>query len=629
MLESLRKFVNKKFDQSISSFGFVAPIIYRFTGIRQIGSFALMTLTQTALEGARMAYLLALIQQLIHSDKSQAVGNLSLFGFGFTLPLLQFGASDGAQLLMTTLLVWVCHTTVGIYSQLWATRMEVGLVARIRNRVTEQVFSMNLDELVQYQEGRFHGLWQHSRHVGTALGVFYRVLLSFMTLACMLFLIIKVYPMGFLVIGGIWLVLFPSQRYFSNRVRANSAIANAINNQALAHLEQFLYGMRLIKLAKLESRERDRQDLLHDNYNQRHLTSKVLQQVSTGVAEIIAFASVVAVVSLGISYQLNTEKIVAFSLLLVRIAPVLVTLGTMRMQWAEMHGPIEDLRSFLSGRDLNTAETLLEVESSAPTERLPCPNMIQVQNVSYAYLKRNPVLHSVSATFRKGQITAVMGVTGSGKSTLMDILAGFRRPTAGQMQLVSESLESEQPDEYYGRRVGYASQEPIIFNNTLRENLKFFVENAGERELMEAVKLACAEELVRDLPRGLDEKLGQRGSLISGGQRQRVALARVLLQNKDILLLDEATSAIDLLTESRILKSLELMKRDRIVVLATHRLSSAHLFDHIILMHGGKILEEGSHKDLMAKAGVYRELYFLQESNPGSDMDKLSAMLRM
>ena len=233
------------------------------------------------------------------------------------------------------------------------------------------------------------------------------------------------------------------------------------------------------------------------------------------------------------------------------------------------------------------------------------------------------MLDDVSLTFPRGSITAIVGASGSGKTTLVELLAGYRPVQEGRVLVDGEDL-SRFDAESYREQIGYVTQDTIMFHDTLRQNLKFLKPEASDAEVERALRLAAADEFVG--ARGLDSMLGEHGLKVSGGQRQRIALARVFLQDPTFLLLDEATSGLDLYTESQVFSNLLELRRDKIVLVVAHRLSAITRFDRIVVMHQGRVVEQGSHQELLAARGLYFHLYGLQEYSPEASLAALSTL---
>jgi subfamily B ATP-binding cassette protein MsbA len=258
-------------------------------------------------------------------------------------------------------------------------------------------------------------------------------------------------------------------------------------------------------------------------------------------------------------------------------------------------------------------------EQAHPGRTVSVVSRLELDGVEFGYGDGPSVIDALSLSFERGTVTAIVGTSGSGKTTVLELLAGFRMPRRGHL-LVDGADLTELDLDSYRRRIGYASQEAILFHGGALENVRFLRPHASDADVERAIALACAEEFL-----GRDERdVGEHGRKLSGGQRQRVALARVFLQHPDVLLLDEATNALDLATEARLYENLlRLRDEGKIVAVVAHRLSALTSFDRIVVLHEGQPAEVGSHDELMAAGGIYYHLFSLQQLEPERPPEEL------
>ncbi|HVP31237.1 MAG TPA: ABC transporter ATP-binding protein [Myxococcota bacterium] len=233
---------------------------------------------------------------------------------------------------------------------------------------------------------------------------------------------------------------------------------------------------------------------------------------------------------------------------------------------------------------------------------------VAFRGVGFSYAPGRPVLHDVSFEARPGTITAIVGPTGSGKSTLVALLLRLFDPDAGSIELDGVDLRRLRLDALRAH-VAIALQENLLFGTTVRENLRYAAPAASDAELRRAAAVACVDEFVETLPDGYDTLLGERGSKLSTGQRQRLSIARAVLKDAPILVLDEPTASLDAETELRVLRRLAEWGRGRAIFLITHRLSTVRRADRVLVLQEGRLVEQGSHDELVARpGGVYRRL---------------------
>ena len=233
---------------------------------------------------------------------------------------------------------------------------------------------------------------------------------------------------------------------------------------------------------------------------------------------------------------------------------------------------------------------------------------IEFKDVTFGYSREDdPTIHQVSVKIPAGKTVAFVGETGAGKSTVFNLLTGFYQPWEGHITLGDEPIATLSK-EWLRQKIGYVTQENFLFNTSVRDNLLLANPKASDEELWAALQSANASQFVQDLPQGLDTVTGERGSRLSGGEKQRISIARALLKNPPVLLLDEATSAVDNETERLIQASLDNLRKNRTCLVIAHRLSTIVAADIICVMRAGKIIEQGTHEELLKLNGNYAEL---------------------
>jgi subfamily B ATP-binding cassette protein MsbA len=235
---------------------------------------------------------------------------------------------------------------------------------------------------------------------------------------------------------------------------------------------------------------------------------------------------------------------------------------------------------------------------------------IVYDQVTFRYGQED-VLRQVSFEIRKGQTVALVGPSGSGKSTLIDLLLRFYEVNDGEIWVDGRNIKQYDLQDLR-RLVGYVSQEPILFNDSIYNNIALGVEEATREQVMEAARVANAHEFIMRTESGYETNIGDRGSKLSGGQRQRLSIARAVLSNPPILLLDEATSALDTESEKLVQEALEHLMQNRTSIVIAHRLSTVKNADVIMVLQNGVLEEKGRHEELIKKGGVYNKLHSLQ-----------------
>jgi subfamily B ATP-binding cassette protein MsbA len=249
----------------------------------------------------------------------------------------------------------------------------------------------------------------------------------------------------------------------------------------------------------------------------------------------------------------------------------------------------------------------------------PLRHQIEYRDVSFRY-NSEPVLSGISLTIPKGTVTALVGLSGAGKSTFVDLIPRFYDVNSGGILIDGTDIRDVRLSSLRGQ-IGIVTQEIFLFNDTIRNNICYGHAESGEDRMVEAAKTAYAHDFILNFPEGYDTRIGERGLKLSGGERQRLSIARAILKNPEILILDEATSSLDSESETMVQKALNNLMRNRTTVVIAHRLSTIVNADRIVVLDGGRIAEVGTHKELLERNGLYRKIYHLQFETPRLEED--------
>jgi ABC-type multidrug transport system fused ATPase/permease subunit len=313
---------------------------------------------------------------------------------------------------------------------------------------------------------------------------------------------------------------------------------------------------------------------------------------------------------LGLVTYVAAERALSGAITPGEVLVVVAYAGTLYGPMSGIASTIGELRAAAAA-----AERVFEVldhphVSDRPDARPPHPRAIgrlAFEKVSFDYMPEHRVLADVSLAVEPGQLVALVGPTGAGKSTIASLILRLYDPRSGRVTLDGVDLR-DIPLEWLREQIAFVPQEPLLFSGTLRENIRYGRLSATDDEVLAAAQAANLDELLTD-PRGLDLVVGGRGTTLSGGQRQRVAIARAFLKNAPVLLLDEPTSALDAGTEVLVMDALEQLFADRTAIVVAHRLSTVYRAGQVLVVQGGRIVQRGTHSELSRQAGLYRSLH--------------------
>jgi len=376
------------------------------------------------------------------------------------------------------------------------------------------------------------------------------------------------------------------------------------NKELLFHTIEFLKSSKLIKVTSSERRVINIFKKLNKNLSKTLFSSENITEQSYFFLQSLPVIAVGIVILTGSTvFNISTSYMLVFLALLARTAPRLAQVQQFFQQYLLRRPAIDAIDHILTD-----SKNMREENHSQKHLFTDLEQEITFNNVTFFYpSKETPSLENASFSIQKNTQTAFVGRSGSGKSTIIDLLAGLRTPSQGEILFDRTDVRSLDLNSLR-TRIGYVTQDITIFNDTFLNNLLFSCPDACNENLQECIKLAHLDDVIKRLPNGLDTQLEENGTTLSGGEKQRLALARALLRQPDILLLDEATSALDNESEHIIRQAISVMTSRMTVIVVAHRLSSIKDADKIIVLDKGRIIEEGTFEALMASGGYFADL---------------------
>ena len=490
-------------------------------------------------------------------------------------------------------------------------RVEQGVTRDLRNQVYGHLLELDLAFFGRVRTGQIVSRLTHDveqlRTLVTAelIRALSWALVFSATLYWMLVVSVRLTVAAFVVVPLTMVIWGPLVR----RLRRGDREVLDIAGEVSSHIQETVSGIRMVKSAAAEPRERGRFLKLTTSYFETFLRTVRIRALAGPITEVFVALGTAVLLWYGarmvvVEGSLSGEAFVGFIFLSTKLyAPVkylskLPTLIQPGLAGAERIFEFLDAPAGI--RDSEGAQPFSGVRVG-----------IRYRDVHMEYRADEPVLQGVDFFVPAGTVVALVGPSGAGKTTIADLLARFYDPTAGAVEIDGTDVRNLRLASLRGG-LGVVSQDTVLFHDTVRANIAYGKEDAPREQIEAAARAAHAHEFVMELPHGYDTVVGERGTTLSGGQRQRIAIARAVLRDPPVLVLDEATSALDTESERVVQEAMEALLVGRTVFVIAHRLSTIRRADRIVVVDGGRIVQQGTHAELMEEGGLYRRLRELQ-----------------
>ncbi len=532
--------------------------------------------------------------------------------------IVEYSAST-ALLVIGLFLAFMTFLKTGAYFLSSATIIPIrtGIVRDIRNQLYQKINSLSLSFFSEERKGdiiaRMSGDVQEvESSIMSSLDMLFKnpilILFYFITLICIswqltLFTILFVPPFGwFMGLVG-------------KKLKAQSTEAQSLWSDTMSMVEETLGGLRIIKAFCAESKMNRRFDKVNSEYRDNIMRVNIRQQMAHPMSEFLGTILIVIVLWFGgilvLDYgRIDGPTIIFYLVMLYSIINPLKEFSKASYNIPKGLASMERIDKILQAE--------VEIKDKENPEHIASfEHQIEFRHVSFAYTDNKSdeliyVLKDINLVIPKGKTVALVGQSGSGKSTMVDLIPRYYDVQEGEVLIDGINVKDLAVNDLR-QLIGNVNQEAILFNASFKDNIRFGKTDATDEEIANAAKIANAYDFIMKSEHGFDTGIGDRGGRLSGGQRQRVSIARAILKNPPILILDEATSALDTESERLVQDALEKLMKTRTTVAVAHRLSTIKHADEICVMHEGRIVERGTHDELIGKDGYYKKLHDMQQ----------------
>ncbi|MEG5066242.1 ABC transporter ATP-binding protein [Microcoleus sp. B3-A4] len=585
-------------------------ILREFKHFPRIVFFAfIFTFLAATFEGVGIGFLLSFIQSLTNPNGESLKTGIQWIDIW----ILGANTSANSRTVRISILILLSTWMRAAFNYLSIIYIEISqikLLDRLRKQIFEQLQAFSLGYFAKTKSGELvNTITTELERIKSAFGgvafVITRCLVGVVYVSTLLLLSWQLTLLAVMLFG----LLAVGLSTLNVRVREESFEISAANGHFTSTAVEFINGIRTIQAFAAQEFERKRFYQSSSRVAESLIKITRLMSSVKPLSESIATAILVSLIIMAfngilIGKSLPVASLLTFFFVLFRLVPTLQDVNGTRV-----------VLSGLQGASVNVKELLrTDNKDYFPNGHLEFSGLkraINLVSVDFGYEPDNLVLHDISLTIEQGKMTALVGGSGAGKTTLADIIPRFYDPTRGTILIDGVDLKTYEIKSLR-QKLAIVSQDTFIFNANVRDNIAYALEGVEEAEILEAARQAYALEFIEQLPEGFDTELGDRGVRLSGGQRQRLAIARALLRDPEILILDEATSALDSVSERLIQESLEKLSMGRTVIAIAHRLSTIVRADKVVVLEQGRIVEQGGYQELLSQHGKLWKYHQMQ-----------------
>ena len=581
-------------------------ILREFKHFRVVAILAIVfSALAASFEGFGLGFLLVFLQSLT-TPGSEPV-KTGIEWFDILILGINGSATERLYRISALIVVTTCmRASFNYIGQICIQFSEISLVDNLRKRIFQQLEAQTLNYFSHKKSGELVNILTSEMERIRQIfgGLAFLITRSFTLIVYSISLFILSWKLTIVSIL-LFSLLAVALSTLNKQIRERSFAITSANDNFTARVLEFIEGIRTIHAFSTQEFERNRyyqaSEKIVNTWKSVYWISLIVKPLAESISTLILIGMIIVALSTGL---MKVSALLTFFFVLFRIIPMTQDLNGVMAFLSTQAGAVENIKELLKTDDKiyfqNGALRFSGFRRS-----------IDLVSVDFDYSLNQRVLHNITLSIKQGEMTALIGSSGAGKTTLADLIPRFHDATDGYIYIDEVDIRKFDINSLRSK-IAVVSQNTFIFNTSVWNNIAYGTPTATEAEIKEAARLANALEFILEMPEGFDTQLGDRGVRLSGGQKQRIAIARALLKNPQILILDEATSALDSVSERLIQESLEKLSVGRTVIAIAHRLSTIAKADKVVVLEQGKIVEQGAYQELLQQRGKFWQYYQIQ-----------------
>ena len=581
-------------------------ILREFKHFRVVAILAIVfSALAASFEGFGLGFLLVFLQSLT-TPGSEPV-KTGIEWFDILILGINGSATERLYRISALIVVTTCmRASFNYIGQICIQFSEISLVDNLRKRIFQQLEAQTLNYFSHKKSGELVNILTSEMERIRQIfgGLAFLITRSFTLIVYSISLFILSWKLTIVSIL-LFSLLAVALSTLNKQIRERSFAITSANDNFTARVLEFIEGIRTIHAFSTQEFERKRyyqaSEKIVNTWKSVYWISLIVKPLAESISTLILISMIIVALATGL---MKVSALLTFFFVLFRIIPMTQDLNGVVAFLSTQAGAVENIKDLLKPDD--------KIYFQNGALRFPgFRRSIDLVSVDFDYSLNQRVLHNITLSIKQGEMTALIGSSGAGKTTLADLIPRFHDATDGYIYIDEVDIRKFDINSLRSK-IAVVSQNTFIFNTSVWNNIAYGTPTATEAEIKEAARLANALEFILEMPEGFDTQLGDRGVRLSGGQKQRIAIARALLKNPQILILDEATSALDSVSERLIQESLEKLSVGRTVIAIAHRLSTIAKADKVVVLEQGKIVEQGAYQELLQQRGKFWQYYQIQ-----------------